>query len=130
GEGTGHAETIVTGRNLVARLPEGVGFRDACFTTLGAIAMNAVRVAGIGLGENVVVLGLGLVGQLVAQLARLQGGVVLALDLNQDRVDLAAKLGAAAGLEGGPAGPARVRALTGGRGADCVIIAAAAHSSA
>src|SRR5665213_1884265 len=59
GEGTGHAETIVTGRNLVARVPANVPFEHACFATLGSIALNAVRIAGIGLGERVTVIGLG-----------------------------------------------------------------------
>ncbi|HEX8639458.1 MAG TPA: hypothetical protein VF692_15420, partial [Pyrinomonadaceae bacterium] len=74
GEGTGHGETINVGRNLVARVPDGVGFEEACFTTLGAIAMNSVRLSEIGVGETVAVIGLGLVGQLVAQLVRCQGG--------------------------------------------------------
>ncbi len=71
GEGTGHAETIVTGRNLVARVPIAVQLDHACFATLGSIALNAVRIANISLGDRVVVIGLGLVGQLVSQLARL-----------------------------------------------------------
>ena len=62
GEGTGHGETINVGRNLVARVPDAVDFRSACFTTLGAIAMNAVRLAEIGVGDTVVVIGLGIVG--------------------------------------------------------------------
>ena len=45
GEGTGHAETILTGRNLVARIPDEVPFEHACFATLGSIALNAVRTA-------------------------------------------------------------------------------------
>ena len=82
GEGTGHGETILVGRNLVARMPEGVAYEHACFATLGSIAMNAVRTARIELGDVVAVIGLGLVGQLVAQLVRLQGGVVVGIDLN------------------------------------------------
>src|SRR6185312_4307584 len=73
GEGTGHAETIITGRNLVARVPSNVAFEHACFATLGSIALNATRISGVGLGDRVAVIGLGLVGQLAAQLARLQG---------------------------------------------------------
>nr|MBA2527270.1 hypothetical protein [Pyrinomonadaceae bacterium] len=80
GEGTGHAETILTGRNLVARIPEEVPFEHACFATLGSIALNAVRTAKIGLGDVVTVIGLGLVGQLIAQLVRAQGGVVVGID--------------------------------------------------
>jgi predicted dehydrogenase len=130
GEGTGHGETILTGRKLVARVPPAVSFDHACFATLGSIALNAVRIASISLGETVVVIGLGLVGQLVAQLARLQGGVVIALDLKPDRVDLARRLGADYALIGGAAAEKAVLSLSEGKGADCVIIAAAAKSPA
>jgi predicted dehydrogenase/threonine dehydrogenase-like Zn-dependent dehydrogenase len=127
GEGTGHAETIVTGRNLVARVPDDVKLDHASFATLGSIALNAVRIATISLGDRVVVIGLGLVGQLVAQLARLQGAVVIATDLRTDRVQLAKELGAHEPIFGG-ALKEQVASITDGKGADCVIIAAAAKS--
>jgi predicted dehydrogenase len=127
GEGTGHGEVIATGRNLVARVPDAVPFDQACFATLGSIALNAVRIANIGLGDRVAVIGLGLVGQLVAQLARLQGGVVIAMDLKPERAALAAELGARHAIAGGTR--ESVMAVTDGIGADCVIIAAAAKSS-
>ena len=130
GEGTGHCETIITGRNLVARVPAGVPFEDACFATLGSIALNAVRIANISLGDRVVVIGLGLVGQLVAQLVRLQGGVVIATDLKPERVTLAGELGAAHPVLGSGSSREAVLAVTDGRGADCVIVAAAAKSKA
>src|SRR5580698_9631018 len=130
GEGTGHAEAILVGRNLVAKIPEGVAFEHACFTTLGSIALNAVRIANISLGEKVAVIGLGLVGQLIAQLARLQGAVVIATDLKADRVKLARQLGADSALLGGPEFAQQLSSLTGGLGVDCVIIAAAAKSDA
>jgi threonine dehydrogenase-like Zn-dependent dehydrogenase len=94
GEGTGHGETINVGRNLIARVPDNVSFQEACFTTLGAIAMNSVRLAEINIGDVVAVIGLGLVGQLTAQLVRCQGGVVIAIDLDKKRVDLAKEMGA------------------------------------
>lgn len=130
GEGTGHGEVIMTGRNLVARVPDGVPLDVAAFTTLGSIALNAVRIAQISLGETVVVLGLGLVGQLVSQLARLQGGRVIATDLDPSRVELAREAGADSAIVGGASMQSDVMALTNGRGADCVIIAAAAKSAA
>lgn len=130
GEGTGHAETIITGRNLVARVPDSVRFDQACFATLGSIALNGVRIAGVGIGDRVAVIGLGLVGQLVAQLARLQGAVVVATDLRPDRVRLAGELGAQLPVEGGSSLIEQVAAATDGKGVDCVIIAAAAKSSA
>jgi len=128
GEGTGHGERILTGRNLVARVPEGLGFDRACFATLGSIAMNAVRIASPGLGDTVAVIGQGLVGQLVTQLAKLQGAVVIALDLRPDRVELARRLGADHALVGDDGSAAKINSMTGGRGVDCTIIAAAAKS--
>jgi predicted dehydrogenase/threonine dehydrogenase-like Zn-dependent dehydrogenase len=128
GEGTGHGEVIVTGRKLVARIPDDVGFDHASFATLGSIALNSIRIAGIHLGETVVVIGLGLVGQLVAQLARLQGAVVIAADLKQDRVNMATSMGADHGVLSGDGLRDAVSALTNGRFADCVIVAAAAKS--
>ena len=130
GEGTGHGETILAGRNLVVRVPDEVAFEHACFTTLGSIAMNSVRIANIGVGDVVAVIGLGLVGQLIAQLVRIQGGVVIAIDVRADRADLARRLGADHGLLGGSSIPEEIKSLTSGRGVDCVIVAAASKSPA
>ena len=129
GEGTGHGETINVGRNLIARVPDAVSFQEACFTTLGAIAMNAVRLAEINIGERVAVIGLGIVGQLVAQLVRCQGGVVIAIDLDKRRVDLAQETGADFGITAGDTTVKEVMAATEGRGADCIIVAAASSSA-
>ena len=128
GEGSGHGETVLAGRNLVVRVPEGLPLEHATFATLGSIAMHAVRIANAGLGETVAVIGLGIVGQLVAQLARLQGATVIGVDLRPERAELARRLGAEACLTPDQAG--EIRSLTGGRGADCVIVAAAAKSAA
>jgi predicted dehydrogenase/threonine dehydrogenase-like Zn-dependent dehydrogenase len=130
GEGTGHGEAIMTGQHLVARIPDEVSFEAAAFTTLGSIALNAVRTAAIGIGDTVVVIGLGLVGQLITQLVRSQGGVVIGVDLKAERVALAKQLGADHAVLGGAGAEAEISSLTQGLGADCVIIAAAAKSSA
>jgi len=130
GEGTGHGETILAGRNLVVKLPDAMPFEHACFATLGSIALNGVRIANISLGEKVALIGLGLVGQLIAQLVRLQGGFVMATDLKPDRVELARRLGADVAIPGAAQFPEQVAALTDGLGVDCVIIAAAAKSAA
>jgi len=129
GEGTGHSEAILAGRKLVAPVPEQVPLSDACFATLGSIAMNAVRTANITLGDVVAVIGLGVVGQLVAQLAKLQGGVVVAIDLKPDRVEVAQRLGADYGMDNLLARDS-IDAVTRGKGADCVIVAAASKTSA
>src|SRR5437879_856851 len=130
GEGTGHGETILAGSNLVVKVPDGIPFEHACFATLGSIALNGVRIANISLGEKIAVIGLGLVGQLIAQLTRLQGGFVIATDLKPDRVELARSLGADAAFPSSGQFRERLRALTNGLGVDCVIIAAAAAKSA
>lgn len=129
GEGSGHGEAVAINRNLLARVPDSVPLDNACFTTLGAIAMNAVRTAQLGLGESVVVMGLGLVGQIVAQLARCQGARVIGADLRRERADLATELGAEHSVSGDQLAQ-RIMSLTNGRGADCVIIAAASKSPA
>jgi len=128
GEGTGHGETILTGRNLVAKVPPGLGCDKASFATLGCIALNAVRIAAPGVGDVVAVIGQGLVGQLISQLLRLQGAVVVAVDLKPERVELARSLGADYAVVGDTA-EQHVMSLTGGRGVDCAIVAAAAKSS-
>lgn len=91
--GAPHAEFIVVTENLAARIPEGVGFSAAAFGALGCIAMHGVRLGEPSFGETAAVLGLGLVGLLVAQLARAAGLRVLCLEPNQHRRDMAVKLG-------------------------------------
>ncbi|MCI0392810.1 MAG: bi-domain-containing oxidoreductase [Acidobacteria bacterium] len=129
GEGTGHGESVLTGENLVAKIPEAVSCEHASFTTLGSIALNAVRIAQVGVGDIVAVMGVGLVGQLITQLVKLQGGVVIAIDLKPDRIELARQLGADHAVIGNESLPEVVGSLTDGRGADCIIIAAAAKSA-
>ena len=73
--------------------PHDVSDEDACYGTLAAIALHAVRNLDAKLGETVAVLGLGLVGQLAAQFLALSGVRVAVLDYDQGRLDLAQELG-------------------------------------
>lgn len=121
-----HAEVNVVPRNLVAQVPDGVPLEDAAFATLAAIALQGVRRAVPTLGERVVVLGLGLLGQLTVQLLRANGCVVLGVDLRRDRVDRALALG----MDDGFVTPERdlvagVFERTAGIGADAAIVTAA-----
>ena len=110
------------------KLPDGLAYDDACFVTVGAIAMHGTRLARIELGEVVVVMGLGLVGQIAAQLARCAGATVVATDLDPTKVALATELGAHHAIATSDELTAAVAALTNGQGADAVLICAAAKS--
>jgi predicted dehydrogenase/threonine dehydrogenase-like Zn-dependent dehydrogenase len=130
GEDAAHAEYLSVGANLCARVPASVPMDQAAFATIGAIAMQGVRLAEVTLGECVVVIGLGLVGQLAVQLLKANGCRVIGLDLDQTKIQLAQSLGADIALPSGDpgVGPA-VRKLTHGFGADAVIITASTSSN-
>jgi predicted dehydrogenase/threonine dehydrogenase-like Zn-dependent dehydrogenase len=122
-----HAELNWVPKNLVVPVPDGVSLDEAAFATLGAIALQGVRQAGVGLGESVVVIGLGLLGQLTVQLLRAAGVRPIGVDLAEARVALAGELGAL-GVQRRDDVVERVQVATGGIGADAVIITAATSS--
>ena len=126
-----HAELNVVPDNLVAPVPDGVADEEACYATLCAIALHGVRLTRPELGAWCAVVGVGLVGQLAAQLLTLSGVRVLALDFDTGRLELAGRLGAEElyDLNGGDPRAAAM-AATGGLGCDAVVIAAATESSA
>ena len=88
-----HAEYNVVPQNLVTPLPENVDFESAAFTTLGSIALHGFRLAEAQIGENVAVIGMGLVGLLAAQIAAAAGCNVLGIDIDPTRINLALSLG-------------------------------------
>ncbi len=121
-----HAAMNVVPQNLVARLPEGVSLEEGAFTTLGAIALHGVRRCAPTLGERVLVLGLGLLGQITCQLLRASGAVAIGVDLRPDRLERALSLGLGVGFAAGERDlAAGVLERTEGRGADAVIVTAA-----
>ena len=87
-----HAEYNVVPKNLRTPLPKNVDFESAAFTTLGAIALHGFRLAEPQLGENVAVIGLGLLGLLTIQIASAAGCNVLGIDLDPKRIALASSL--------------------------------------
>lgn len=124
-----HAEYIDVPVNLAVKVPEGLGLDLASSVTLGAIALQGVRRTAPSFGENIAVIGLGLLGQLTVQFLKANGCRVIGADLNQERVDLACSLGMDHTAPVDPEQFVRsVELLTGGFGADAVVITAAATS--
>ncbi len=124
-----HAEVIAVPRNLAVKIPEGVSFDEASFTTLGAIALQGVRQANVRLGEAVAVIGLGLLGQLTVQLLKAAGCRVIGLDINERQFDLAREFGADALVVSGPGALGSIESFTRGIGCDAVILTAGTSSN-
>jgi len=123
-----HAEIVSVPQHLCAKIPEGVALEHAAFTTLGAIALHGVRQADVRLGETVAVIGLGLVGQLAAQLLKASGCRVLGVDLNDDACVLARECGCdVAVVDDAERAAAQ---LTDGFGVDAVVITASSPTNA
>src|SRR6185436_7911632 len=123
-----HAEVLSVPMNLCVRLPEKVTFEAGAFGTVGAIALQGVRLAEPTLGESVVVIGLGLIGQIAVQLLTANGCRVFGIDLDEQKIDLAKQLGGEAGCKPDDDATQRVLAWSRGRGADAVLITAATSS--
>jgi predicted dehydrogenase/threonine dehydrogenase-like Zn-dependent dehydrogenase len=124
-----HAEFVCIPTNLAILIPEGVGFAEASTVALGAIALQGIRRAAPTLGEIFVVVGLGFLGQLTVQMLKVNGCRVIGVDVDRDRIAAARTHGLDWGLH--PDDVAEVDAvvrLTGGNGADAVIITAASQS--
>lgn len=92
--GSNHAELIFSPKNLTCKVPENVSLEEAAFATLGAIALHGIHRACINPGEFVGIIGTGLIGLIVVQLAKVNGAHVIAFDLINKRLNLAKKLGA------------------------------------
>lgn len=119
-----HAEIAAVPRTLVARVPDGVAPEQAAFATLGAIAIEGVRLAHVELGQTTVVIGLGLLGQITVQLLLAAGCRVVAIDLDEQRVELARQAGATLAFTNQDL-PADATP----RGADAVLITADSSSN-
>lgn len=123
-----HAEFVSVPKNLCAHVPDNVSFEQAAFGVVGSIALQGFRLSRCELGETVLVVGLGLIGQLTVGILRSAGIHVIGTDPDLGRCELAGQMGAE-----------HVRSelrredvsdWTGGLGVDAVIITASARSNA
>jgi len=126
-----HAEIACIPRLLLARIPpdSAVSFEHAAATTVGAVALHGVRTAAVQLGDIVGVIGLGLLGQLTVQILKAAGCRVVGMDIDRGRADLALRLGADAASVLATAFADECMQMSGGRGADAILIAAQTPSS-
>jgi len=125
-----HAEYVSVPKNLVVKVPNGLSFEEASTVTLGAIALHGVRRIDLKLGEFGVVFGTGILGLLALQMLKASGVRVIAIDLDDRRLELAKKFGAELVIN-----PLKEDAIkkvinyTNGYGADGVLFTAATSSS-
>ncbi len=117
-----HASHVIKAERDVLKIPEGVTEDDAVWAGLGKIVQVGVRTAAHVLGDTVVIIGLGLLGQLVVQYVKLMGaGEIIAVDMSEKRLAMAKAHGATATIQSGVAeAKAEILKITGGRGADVV----------
>src|SRR3990167_8912843 len=124
-----HADYISIPVNLAVKLPESVSTEFAAFSMLGCIALHGIRMANLTFGVSVVVIGLGLLGQLTVQLLKAYGCRVFAFDINAEKTALAEKNGAAFADHNAESFENKIAACTKNEGVDAVIITAATQSS-
>lgn len=124
-----HAEIVCISKNLVAIIPDDVSDEEACFTVIGSIGLQGMRLLNPTLGETIVVVGLGLIGLITAQLLKANGCNVIGVDIDANKLSICEKLGII------PFNPINadvvkfVEQQTNSIGADGVIITAATKSN-
>ena len=124
-----HAEFVCVPKNLVAKIPDNVSDEEAAFTVIGSIGLEGIRLFRPELGETVVVTGLGLIGLVVSQLLIANGCRVVGIDFDPEKVEMAKAKGVMAINPASGVNPIKyVEEITGGVGADGVIITASTKS--
>ncbi|HOS47250.1 MAG TPA: bi-domain-containing oxidoreductase [Bacteroidia bacterium] len=130
GAGAVHAEVVAIPVNLCVKIDDTVSLSHAAFTTVGSIAMQGVRQADLRLGENCVVIGLGLVGQLTVQLLNASGIKTVGIDIDKAQCNLAIASGAELSFQRNEEQLEQaILNFTNGYGADAVIITAGTSSN-
>jgi predicted dehydrogenase/threonine dehydrogenase-like Zn-dependent dehydrogenase len=126
-----HADVVAASRNLVVPIPDGVDERSACFVTVGAICIHGVRRSGVELGDVVVVLGQGLIGQLTNQILLAAGADVIGVDISAAKLEQSRAAGVRRIINAAEHDPVdAVRRATANLGADRAIICAQTDDTA
>ena len=124
-----HTEYVVVPKNLAAKIPDEVTDDEAAFTVIGSIGLEGIRLVNPTFGETIVVIGLGLIGLVTAELLKANGCKVIGYDFDQQKVDIAFSKGITAFNPAQGTDPVKfVLQQTGEVGADGVIITASNKS--
>lgn len=123
-----HAEVVCVPQNLVAKIPDNVSYEEAAFAVIGSIGLQGIRLVNPTLGETVVVIGLGLIGLITAELLLANGCNVIGFDYDQRKVDIASKKGIQSYVSADIDVVKVVEGITGQVGADAVMITASTSS--
>ncbi len=125
-----HAEYVCIPKNLVAKIPENVTDEEATFTVVGAIGLHGIRLLQPTFGETIVVVGLGLIGLITAELLLANGCNVIGFDFDSEKIRIAKEKGIIAiNPSDGTDQVKFVESYTNGIGADGVIITASNKSN-
>lgn len=125
-----HAEYVCVPKNLVAKIPDNVRDEEAAFTVIGAIGLQGIRLLQPTFGETIVVVGLGLIGLITAQLLLANGCNVIGFDFDSEKIRIAKEKGIVAiNPSEGTNQVKFVESYTNGVGADGVIITASNKSN-
>jgi len=123
-----HAEYVCIPKNLVAKIPDNVSDEDASFTVVGSIGLHGVRLLNPTLGETVVVIGLGLIGLITAQILKANGCYVIGFDYDMNKINIAKSWGIDAINPSTEDAIKYVDIITNFIGADAIIITASNNS--
>lgn len=123
-----HAGYIAVPQNLAVRIPDNVSLEQASTAALGCIAMQGIRRAEVSLGEYIVITGMGILGQLACRFAVASGATVIVTDIDERRLNIARQSGAGHAINAKEDIIGKVNQITGGHGADKVIVTAATSS--
>ncbi len=125
-----HAEFVCIPQNLVVHVPDNVSDDEAAFTVIGSIGLQGIRLVNPTMGETVVVIGLGLIGLLTAEMLVANGCKVIGYDLDDRKVEIAKSKGVIAFNPKKGNDPVKfINSQTNNVGADAVLITASAKSN-
>ena len=124
-----HAEINFIPKNLCAKIPGNVDLKEASLTTIASISMQGLRQANVQIGENVAVIGLGLLGQILIQLIKANGCNPFGIDIDTEKCAMAEKNGAIYTSISSKLNPEEILSMTNGYGCDAVIITTGTQSN-